>query len=558
MPGLERSQSSHGTARKQPSATLSGGNPATRRSKTNLAGFGYQNRQKSYESVHHAKGGPKRTNLSGQNLKQLSAVSPEERTQVHPFALTQAHPTRHHAQHKKASLSDKKSLKHALDHSLRASDEEDPEPGSGPDSSWVSESDASTPAQSRTPSPEPSPSPRKPRRESSANDLGATPRPLSSMPSSPQRQKPQSPSVEPRQASSSTSDTHSLTRRRNVSTASLKSNSSALSSRLMPALRQTPKALDPKLDRGFEAPSSSTSLSSPVTTATVSTTKSDLAGSRTRNTGTATFVSHANGQTANKDQQTSSDLTRRLEEAMASTGHQASQQQQQNGSFGKKASPSTGTVLGAWDMPHKAENPSTQLQRKRQSPLISKFVSPSSQTYPTPPPIKHRLSGSCGMQTLQEERDQSQHQSNSRPVSRTQQRLMMERNAPPVMPTHSTEPHYHPGSEVPCNQVHGQLIPPHPHHSPLTPVSPGSEERLHHQQAHQPDHGATEEDQPLNEPAHRARQVHSLKMWALAVVREAEKVDREHDFVRRYNDPVKDSLARYVIFSLLLVMKQDS
>lgn len=58
------------------------------------------------------------------------------------------------------------------------------------------------------------------------------------------------------------------------------------------------------------------------------------------------------------------------------------------------------------------------------------------------------------------------------------------------------------------------------------------------------DNEEQDHESQLNEPAHRARQVHSLKMWALAVVREAEKVDKEHDFVRRFHDPITESLSR--------------
>lgn len=616
-----------------------GGHPASRRSKTNLTALSAHHRNKSHDGLHKSR----RAGLSHQNLKQLSSAtsstsptSPDEpRHAPQPFTVSYAaarNPPRKkssggnpnaataHKKHKNAMF---------LDHNpADASDEDDrqsspnasPSPDeSNPDSSWISESEASTPAHSRPPSPYPTKiAPRSSHQDqpsqqqqqqpqktdnSQPTDLGATPKPTNVLSSSPETFKTSSENHLQRQVSPEkrphSPPPPSLTRMRNPSTASIRSNSSVISARLLtPALRSAPKALHPKLDRGFEAPSVSANPQQLYPTATASNSSANQStapesqlSSQARQQSTATLVTHPQSTSGDP---TSSDLTRRLEDAMSSKAPH--QQQHQNSlhasnsstalgyasQMGKKLSAPANGALGAVDMPQQRGGAgaaqSQQFQRKRQSPLISKFISPSSQTYPAPPALKHRHSGSGIMHTLPEEashhqEQQQQQQSypqpqSNRPVSRTQQRLMMERNAPPVMPAPASEPHYHPGSEAPCTQAHGQLIPPHAHHPHHPPLSPATEERaqqqqqlhmssitqqqqqqLQQQQQQQYQHLLqAEDDDQLNEPAHRARQVHSLKMWALAVVREAEKVDKEHDFVRRFHDPVADSLARCVLF----------
>lgn len=603
-----------------------------RRSKTNLASLSHHSQQHARQRSFDHK--PKRSQLSHSNLKQLSgggsggARSPEPAS--HSGLM-------HSSSRKKGSssaLSRKGKMSATNLHRLPSEYEDEDVDARDPkaDSSWVSESEASTPGDSGPPSPK-MPVQQPPQ---AGQDLSSTPK--ASQPpspvkqtSTPQQQQQQQPADQQAQenkekesptkadASSSTASTStharspSLARRRNRSTASLRSTSSVLSSKLMPLRTLAPAPLQPQVDKSFEAPSVISSPAPPGLNSDQQQQKSasglGLTSASNEPSSSATLIHHhperqqsTSSQSDAHQHDTQSDLTRRLE-AMAghSNGHahaaaaavppsphlSSQQPQHQQQQPLKRSSPSASQVLtsGAWDMPRNNQQRGSAAQqqniRKRQSPLISKFISPSNQ--PRQFPLRSSWSGT--MDTLTESPDQPESQqqrvqrssSGNKPVSRTQQRLMMEKNAPPVMSAQN-EPHYHPGSEVPCTTAHSQLIPPHAHQhhhthhqsSPVPPPSPGSDDRpqqqqqqhqlrLHHQQQQQQqlqqqhqmqheqmilDNEEQDHESQLNEPAHRARQVHSLKMWALAVVREAEKVDKEHDFVRRFHDPITESLSR--------------
>lgn len=160
------------------------------------------------------------------------------------------------------------------------------------------------------------------------------------------------------------------------------------------------------------------------------------------------------------------------------------------------------------------------LTGKNQSPLISKFITPSS----------HERTYKPLLESPSEEHP-SASTSAAGNWSRTQQKLMMQKHAP--FPTVSSIPHIHPGSSDPCTINHATLIP-----QQYTSLQP-STSSLHFRESKE-----NLAEWHLNEPAEKAQHFQTLRQWAMNVVKEADRVDREHEFVRRFRDPMAESFGR--------------
>jgi hypothetical protein len=281
-----------------------------------------------------------------------------------------------------------------------------------------------------------------------------------------------------------------------------------------PGLRRGPTPLAPRLD--LSAGKGEIDGSSPPRSRHVATSPAS-----------ATGVSHSEGKphehvsVAHKrgDSVSSSDVTERLREVTAAAGKRQ-RTLSEMGNTPEVPRQASG-YFGGWRRGHSeqraiSETPASEAPppphapKQKAQPLISKFCSPTYSSFGSQSPSSRSepptLAPMSTLHSSSPPEPSPRRNVSSVSLSRTQQKLLLQRDAP--MASESTSLLYpSAGSPAPA----------------------------------------------LNTPALRQTAQANLQRWAQAIVREAERIDKEHATVRRFRNPVEESWRRLAGYELDLL-----